>query len=157
KKKHWLAYTLAAVPLACAAAWFVVPRPAGPVPISSAPAAAVTTRTLTVEVTPREARVTVDDRRAEGNPAVAKVTPGVVHVVRAELEGYQPSERRLFLDADTAMTIALTPEAPPPDPTSSAAAPASGTAPAGKGHVPARGGGGKPAGTPGGKASCDPP
>lgn len=87
----------------------------------SLPVAAQVQFALSVAVTPQGARVVVDDGPASVGGAVARVAPNSEHVVRAELEGYSPAERRVTLVSDTAMTIELTAL---PAPSSSEASPA---------------------------------
>jgi serine/threonine-protein kinase len=68
------------------------------------------TRTITITARPEGARVFVDDEPVVGNPAVVKVPHGSAHAIRLELEGHESSERAVVVDADTSLTIELTPE-----------------------------------------------
>ncbi|HET9930967.1 MAG TPA: serine/threonine-protein kinase [Polyangiaceae bacterium] len=83
--------------------------PSGDLAAAQSPPAAVApaTRALTIDATPRDARITVDGALVPGNPAVSNVTAGSEHVVRVEREGFQPSERRVQVNANLAMNVSL--------------------------------------------------
>lgn len=80
----------------------------------AAPAAAAPAlRALSIDVTPRDARITVDGKPVSGNPAVSNVTVGSEHVVRVEREGYLPSERNVQVNDNLAMNVNLAPSEQP--------------------------------------------
>jgi hypothetical protein len=120
--------------------------------------AAASTRFLRIDVTPRDARVFVDERLIAGNPAVASVSAGAEHVIRIERDGYEPTLRRLVVTDDLQLDISL------PALEAAGAPAASGTA-KGKGRVRAWGrvplGAAPPTSTPPSAAAagknCDPP
>jgi serine/threonine-protein kinase len=67
-------------------------------------------RTLTVRATPLDARVNVDGRYLEGNPASIAVAPGSEHALRVSASGYDPVERRLRVEHDTSVMLDLQPQ-----------------------------------------------
>jgi serine/threonine-protein kinase len=107
----WLALGLVA---AFAFAAFAFRVPAG-VPRASNVAVAPpvgSTHVLRIEVKPARSRVLVDGALVAGNPVIMNVPRGSAHTIRLELEGYESSERTVVVDAETTLTIELTPEAP---------------------------------------------
>jgi serine/threonine protein kinase len=76
-------------------------------PTPAAPS--VVSRSLTVDATPRDARIFVDGQSVDGNPAVLNVPSGSEHVVRVEREGYEPNERRIQVKDSLTMTLNLAP------------------------------------------------
>jgi hypothetical protein len=74
----------------------------------SQPVAARVELALSVAVVPKAARVVIDDGPGSIGGEVLRAAPNSEHVVRAELEGYSPTERRVTLLSDTSMTIELT-------------------------------------------------
>ncbi len=81
----------------------------GAAPVAAAPAM----RALSIDVTPRDARISVDGRQVTGNPAVSNVTVGSEHIVRVEREGYLPSERSVQVNDNLAMNVNLAPTEQP--------------------------------------------
>jgi serine/threonine-protein kinase len=86
------------------------------VAVTTAPAAAPATVTLKVNVVPRNAALYLDGRRLDGAAAGhSLVRDAREHELRAEAEGFVTLVRRLRLDADTSVDLALE-RAPKPRP-----------------------------------------
>ncbi|HEY3595069.1 MAG TPA: serine/threonine-protein kinase, partial [Polyangiaceae bacterium] len=85
--------------------WAWMSRSAQPPPASAA--APREERTLTVRAVPLDARVTIDERRLDGNPASSMVTAGTEHIVRVAAAGYDDTERHIRVDNDTSVMIEL--------------------------------------------------
>jgi serine/threonine-protein kinase len=80
--------------------------PASAVP--AAPTAAASTHSLTVNVTPSSARISIDGVAVKDNPHSRPVpTDSVAHTVRAEATGYVAREQSLTVDRDTQLTWTL--------------------------------------------------
>jgi hypothetical protein len=79
---------------------------AGSVPLAS-PLASAATRALRIDVTPRDARVFVDERPVSGSPAVATVSAGAEHVIRIERDGHESVVRKLVVSEDVQLDVAL--------------------------------------------------
>jgi len=76
------------------------PEPPAPV----APAKLV----ITVEVDPKEAVVSIDDRRVDGDPPTLEVVADEdLHAVRAKAEGYEPLEKDIRFDATKTVPMVL--------------------------------------------------
>ena len=112
---------LVAAALAGPALWGGSERPGQTSSVAlSLPAATQVQVALSIATTPKGARVIVDDGPVSVGGTLTRVAPNSEHVVRAELEGYSPAERRVTVASDTAMTIELTAL---PAPSSSEASP----------------------------------
>jgi hypothetical protein len=70
---------------------------------------------LTVAVTPRGARLFLDNKPLEGNPATARVpVDTATHELRAEASGYTTRTRSIILDKDQAIVLTLEKDKPKP-------------------------------------------
>ncbi len=101
-------------------------------PAAPAAASVIEQRTLSVDASPRDARVLIDGQVMGENPAHLNVPPGSEHVVRVEREGYQPNERRVRVDENLAMNVALSAVESPPPAAPASASKSEGRAPAGR-------------------------
>jgi tRNA A-37 threonylcarbamoyl transferase component Bud32 len=64
---------------------------------------------LRVAARPGAARIKMDGRLVDGNPAEIEIAGGEDHVIRAEAEGFDPQERHVSLSADREIGFDLVP------------------------------------------------
>ncbi len=64
--------------------------------------------TITIDVTPKTAVVSIDGKRVDGDPPSAEVEAGkVLHSVRAKAEGYEPLEKDIKFDETKTINMVL--------------------------------------------------
>lgn len=81
--------------------------PVGSGQASAVAAAAVSDVALSISVTPRTARVSIDGVELATGNAIKRFAPNTEHVIRVAGDGYSSVERRVTLNADTSMAIVL--------------------------------------------------
>jgi serine/threonine-protein kinase len=124
--RYWVRERSRAPIAADAAASPAVPSAMQPPPSAApAPAPAPAAIELSINATPNDARIFIDDKAVSGNPYRGKLPKdSATHQIRVEASGFQTVKRSITLDKDLAVEVALRKEteratrvmAPPPPP-----------------------------------------
>jgi hypothetical protein len=103
---------------------------------------------LRVMAEPKSSQIIIDGQPSRENPAVVRLSQGVIHEILVRHEGFQTASRKVQLDRDTSLDFVLSPEVPKanlsPSPTTGSESPSATKATLKSGklrhsrHVPAK-------------------